>query len=547
MSERSNIMQDNNSNMPQKQKRTLRIRNILLGVLIAIVILFPTVLAVISIAYTDSENGSKSDRPFEVVIYSPDGKELFRENADDEDTGDSSLISIFNTIYNNKIPSEKISEKIVTAEPILVKMTSSATTVTFTCYFSFTEGSSYCIDELGNYYKILTDDSERFLLSRFAEPLYPNAKPPKLISADGDVILPSNTVWSYQNVDGNFVFSEQVPLSSGDETFHLSGGISFDFDTQPDECTVQIYDENELMFNGSPDALDSLVLTSDSQIFVIVQASWSQAKERTFYGSAEYSFNVSVHNRAEFFVSSGNMRSDGFIVVHATNVIDAAKLNFTSDIINDIPEFLLVGTDAYAIIPCPSEIPSSKLIDFTVSYGVSSLKFSIAINDGTAVSQQSLERTAELLGIASANVQSFTDRIFLETNLYLPNSTHFKKSTEYGETINVEANVATSCFTQYNTISGAGIPVTSIGAGKVVCVGQNKIVGNYVAVDMGLGLKIWYIGLSSADVYVGKYVAAGDIIGKSGTSQYSETDGFAIMLTFNNRFLNVECLLNNEF
>ena len=136
-----------------------------------------------------------------VIVFDEDGNELCRENADARENGDTSLVSIFNTINDNMTKTDKISDNVVTEAPLTVKLISSINTKTLVCYFSFTEGASYCIDENGVYYKISAEDSERFLSSVFAESLYEESVIPSLSTADGDAIIPSDVSWYYLNTD----------------------------------------------------------------------------------------------------------------------------------------------------------------------------------------------------------------------------------------------------------------------------------------------------------------------------------------------------------
>ncbi len=538
-------MNDENKNA---LKKAMTLRKILLGILIAIIILFPTTLAIMNVAYTDSGRSARSERASQVVMFTSDGEELYRESSSEGLTGDTSLISIFNTIYNNMSSSDKISDNVVTAEPIVVEITGKDGTVTLTCYFSFTEGASFCIDESGNYHKIRNEDSERFWLSPFAETLYRDSTPPTLNSADGDMILPTGASWHYQNIDGIFTASEKLKLYDGSAVYDMAGGISFEFSTAPDSCSVEIYDGNVMVFSGVPDQLDQLILRSDSVVDVLIRAEWERRGDRTYYGSVEYSFGVAVRNRAEFFISSSKVLRDEFIVVHATNIKDVSKLNFISDTVSVSPEFLLTGEDVYAIIPCAAVPQSSESFDFTVTYGVSSATFSVDVTGNTAISQSSLKNTANILGISPENIPNQNaEYLFLSGITVPPDTSLFNTVTEYGDTVEYGSNSIYSCFTEYECTFGHGMPVSAVGGGKVVYVGQNGTIGNYVVVDMGLGLRVWYCNLSASDVYVGKYVAAGDMIGKTGTLLDGKREGFTLMLSFGDVILNTTSLFQKEF
>lgn len=69
--------------------------------------------------------------------------------------------------------------------------------------------------------------------------------------------------------------------------------------------------------------------------------------------------------------------------------------------------------------------------------------------------------------------------------------------------------------------SETGTPVASAAAGKVVEAGHKSQYGNYVRIDHGSGLATAYGHLSAIDVRVSDCVAAGDPIGRSGSTGLS--------------------------
>ena len=60
-------------------------------------------------------------------------------------------------------------------------------------------------------------------------------------------------------------------------------------------------------------------------------------------------------------------------------------------------------------------------------------------------------------------------------------------------------------------------------AGRVVYVGSCDVLGQFVVVDHGLGLKSWYAHLGSASVKVGDTVETGGILGLTGDSGLTPT------------------------
>ena len=75
------------------------------------------------------------------------------------------------------------------------------------------------------------------------------------------------------------------------------------------------------------------------------------------------------------------------------------------------------------------------------------------------------------------------------------------------------------------------MPVYSTTAGMVIYVGSSDSQGTYVIIESGLGIRFCYSRLSSADVSVGRYVAVGDVIGKTGQLR-NEAEGFSLTVSY---------------
>ena len=113
-------------------------KRILVSVIAVIAVLLPTVLAIVSLKYSEHTDNELSTRAETVIVFDADGCELFREEADARENGDTSLVSIFNTINANMTATDKISDSVVTEAPLTVQLISSDDTKTLVCYFSFT-------------------------------------------------------------------------------------------------------------------------------------------------------------------------------------------------------------------------------------------------------------------------------------------------------------------------------------------------------------------------------------------------------------------------
>ena len=528
-------------------KQSLTPKKILLSFLIALIILFPTVLAIISVAHSSNDETTVSSRASTVILYNEDGVELYKENADEALAGDSSLISIFNTIFDNKLEIDDIPSNAATEPPLKAELIWENGTDTLTCYFSFSENGSFCADEADNYYKIPAEDSERFLSSAFAETLYTDSTPPQMLTAEGDTVLPTSTEWYYKNMDGLYLRAQKNALADEKLTYHVTSAISVDFTDEPDACTVEVYSDGEKVFMGAPEELAYMILDSDSVLSVNVNAQWSYLNERNFYGGVSYSFDVLIHNRAEFSIDRSSFAAGEFAILKANNISTLSKLSFVTDM-DFKPEFTLVGEVAYAIIPCPNGQTEAESFDFSISYGVSSNKFSIAIEDSELPSSSDFALSLTRLNVDPNDFGKASERYsFLSGLRRAPSETDFSAGRVFGESFTYNYSRTYSFFNEYVCIDSSAIPVLACSGGKVIYTDVSDTLGSVAIVDLGFGIRLWYCNLSTLNVSVGDYVAAGDVIGVTGTLLDGKSEGFTLTMSYYSQILDVNCLFSNDF
>ncbi len=523
-----------------------KIKTVLFYILIAAVILFPTILAVINAAYVNSGTLAIASRATEVVMYGTDGNELYREHASESLSGDTSLISVFNTIYNGLEEADSIPEDILSIPAVRAEILIKDVKHTLICHFPMDGTAAYCTNEVGHTYKINMTDSERFLRSPFAESLYSNASVPSLVSADGTLILPFSVSWNYRNFSGNYLPTKLQTTGKAGSIYGIAGGLTFGFDTPPTVSSVRIFEQGTCIFDGNMDNLSSLVLKSDSIIDIKIHAEWVKSAAVTNYGVLEYDFSVAVHTRAQFSLNTDTLSDGEFAVFTAKNITDISKLSFAVNGQSITPKLLLDEDTAYAIIPYSTVADGSDKLELRVSYGVSSYDFTININHNTSMPWSSTLRDAAidngLIPEHLGNVNNIYPFLFTET--VVPSSEQYKKSLSFGENIVRNGKEDICFFTEYESLSYGGATVRSLGAGLVCKVGENSNIGKYVVVDMGLGLKLTYFGLSFVDTRVGAYLAIGDTVGKCGAlSQDTDIEGFALMLSCGSAVLDAEKIL----
>ncbi len=509
-------------------------KKIVITVVAVFMILSPSILALLLLSDSNEANAKNSSDALTVVMYSHEHEELYREQGKSENYSETSLVGMFNVMKRNLSPINKIPSGTDMSHPIYVDMISDTKTESFTYYFSFAEGGSFC-EWNNDSYSVDTFDSERFLSSVFAETLYTNAIPPILTSADGDEILPSQISWNYKNTDSLYIRAEKIPLATTTATYHITSGVSLDFSEIPSFCFVQILDDDTLLFEGSLEDAERLTLDSNTPLSLKISAEWQKAEGCNCFGSAVYEFDVVIHSRAEFSVSSESIAKNGFTVLTATNIADPSRLSFSSEQLDFTPRFVLVNDTAYTLIPCTV---TSDTLSFTVKYGVSSKTFNLEVTKANSPENALLTKYANKLGIDPDSIPSvLEDSDFLLGACISPLNIGFTLSDTFGEN-------HTSYYSFMNEYSGGvGTSVASVCGGKVLSVGNSSSLGNYAVVDIGLGLSLVYSNLSCIDVSEGDFLAANENIGKTGNLRLGG-NGFGLLLVFDGIILDPNLLFN---
>ena len=82
---------------------------------------------------------------------------------------------------------------------------------------------------------------------------------------------------------------------------------------------------------------------------------------------------------------------------------------------------------------------------------------------------------------------------------------------------------------EFSASEGVDIPVINDG---IICAsGEDFVLGKYIVVDHGYGLKSWYCNISETSLSVGDEVKKGDTIAKTGRSAFYSQTGFYLITT----------------
>ena len=518
-------------------------KKVVIAVLAALAILLPSFLAVFNIIYTNSDAASASRSSVSVTLYDVDENQLHYEDSTTEYEGDASLTAIFKAICDGMEKTAPINDVSLSQAPIRADLRGFGAYERLTCYFSFTSGASFCIDSSGQYYKIKNEDSERFLRSAFAEAVFPDAIPPTLSTPDGDSITPSSADWFYRGFDGSFKRAQRITVTDKLSSYYVTGSISLSFSLAPDFCLVRIFQGEERIFEGALEELPYITLDSSIPVRMTVRAVWNETEGKKYHGEINYDFSLGVRHRAYFSLNRDILGVGEFAILSASNVSDISRLSFTAEEGLPVPQFYSKGDGAYTVIPYLSDL---EQYTFTVTYGVASKTFTVSM-DASADPFRGVDVTSELLGITMNNGTNIMNgHIFLGGGFCDPETYGFDARLGFGDIFTFEEEEYFSVFKEYLLTESHGMAVKACYGGRVIYSGNNSMMGNYVIIDVGLGMRLWYCGLSDVDVRIGGYVAAGDNIGKTGNLTAGSDEGFMLILSCGESLLDPDTVLGKD-
>ncbi len=432
-----------------------------------------------------------------------------------------------------------------------IKVTDNGTVYDYRYYFSTDKAkNSLVMDRNNSFYHLEFKDAKAFLSRECSYLFYDNSSLPALSIFGGDDIIPKKAKWEYKAVNGSFVESPSVTESSEDNVYAMSGRTKLSFSIAPDKCTVKVYrNGSEILRTDNLNDIPYSELDSASLSFVI-SAEWTGSNH--YKGRAEYEFSSSIGKAPNFYIEKTTIESGEFFVVTGTNISAPQKIEFSSSPeIHFTPVFFSEGTCAYALIPIDKEL-LPKDIDhinytFTFKYGESVSTINTTVTKRSILDRNyncddiSVSRTenniAEYknllneIGMKSESIKYFGNEFTNYESLYDDAIT-----LVLGFGHNRKPNNGDSPFrldgVDYKIAAGFDIP--AIAAGKIVYAGTSPLLGKFVVVDHGFGLKTWYCHLSEITSPIGKVVRKEESIGKSGSTGYTNSSGVYLITTVMN-------------
>lgn len=524
----------------------------ILIITIGIILMFvPTYIAIAS--YNSQKPSENLPTVSTLTINDPEG----RTHTVKSDNDENGIFEMFNQINSSGTPVSSLPDSLAGSGFLLVTFSTPDSDLSYKYYFTTNSSECYYTDPTGKIYKIAVNQAKAFLGSSYSVYLYKTATPPVLTASGTHTISASSMEWYYLVSGGTYQQFEYTPSNNEDLTYDVGNNFTFSFSIAPSDSNLKVFNSDELLYDGGINDLHDLKLSRNSTLRFLITASWAQASETEYYGNAEYEFNALVLAPAEFKLGESAIEHGDIVALSGVNVTnpDDIKVSFEPALDNSFtPKFYKDGEYVHALIPFSYDVANGEY-KITVTYGITTQTFNLTVGE----SRYGFNKAATKYGASEAVISTF----YAEEDITAYNKVRSEicsssEELKYfsGAFINYEtAGTLTSKkstiklgFTRENILKDgrtfkhtgidfeatAGIDVPAMSSGKVVYAGFCDVLGNFVVVDHGYGLKTWYAHLSEISVSVGDVVRTSQSLGKTGNTGFIIDNRLHIEFTLGN-------------
>jgi len=517
--------------------KNIDFKKILLFALGLVLLFIPTYIAIAS--YNSQKPSENLPTVSTLTISDPEG----RTSTVTSDNDPNGVFEMFNSINASGTPVSSLPDSLAGNGFLLVTFSTPDSDQSYKYYFTTSSSDCYYADPTGKIYKIAINRAKEFLGSSYSVYLYKTATPPVLTASGTSVISATAMEWYYLVSGGTYQQYDYQPSTNDSLTYDVGNNFTFNFSIAPSDSNLKVFNADELLYDGGINDLHDLRLTRNSTLRFLITASWAQVGESEYYGNASYEFNALVLAPAEFKIGESVIEHGDIVAISGVNVTNPAdiKVTFEPQLANGFePTFYADGELVHALIPFSYDVPNGEY-KITVTYGITTQTLNLTVGE----SRYGFNKAATKYSASEAVISTF----YAEDDIAAYNSVRSDicKNTEElkyfsGAFINYEtAGTLTSKkstiklgFTRENILKdgrtfkhtgidfevSAGVDVPAMSSGKVVYAGFCDVLGNFVVVDHGYGLKTWYAHLSEISVSVGDIVRTSQSLGKTGNTGF---------------------------
>lgn len=521
--------------------KNIDFKKILLIALGLIVLFIPTYIAIAN--YNSQKPDDVVSSVTTVTISDPEG----RSSSVTSEADPNGVITMFNNINKSGTPVSSLPDSMVGTGFLLVTYSTEETELSYKYYFTTDSAECYFADPEGKIYKIAVQQAKEFLGSSYSVYLYKTATPPVLTASGKTVISASELQWFYLVSGGTYQQYDYTPEENEVLTYDVGNNFSFNFSIEPSYANVKVFNGEDLLFDdaiGNLGALQNLEIKRHTSLDFVITANWDQTSECEFYGTATYSFNTMILAPAEFKLGETEIEHGDVVVLSGVNVNDpsAVQITFEPALANDYkPVFFADGEFVHTLIPFSYDVSNGEY-KITVSYGITKQSFTLNVKDSRygfdkAPTKHSAAEHVVSTYYSEEDVKDY-EKLYSEICATTEPLMYFSGAFinyENAGTLTSKKSTIKLGFSREQTLADgrilkhdgidfevkAGIDVPAMASGKVVYKGNCDVLGNFVVVDHGYGLKTWYAHLSEISVSVGDVVKTSQTLGKTGNTGFT--------------------------
>lgn len=524
-----------------------------LYIIIAILMLIPTIVAIVSYNKTNS-SGANGKNAVSIQIDDMNGETFLLEKSKDEEEA-SRMINLILDINSRASDIVALPDAVSGQKCFCVTISTTVKSDSWQYYITPDPSLCYMIAGDGSAHQLTAADGAAFLDSGYAASVYTHAAVPVMTLSNEYSVSPVSAVWKYMNYKGEYAETNVSNIVSEESApYEVTGGISVAFSLDPDLCTVKITDASgEELFDDDYAKLADFRIDNAADFKVSVNAQWYEDAGRDYYGTIDYSFDAAVSAPATFYVLKAEADPGEFISISAKNAPDISKISFSTEpAINSDPDFYVDGEYTTALFVIPLDTPAGT---YTISmgYGGSTQKSELIVN-AFPIEDRYISVSSEKVAnnYSDAALEEF-DSLVNEVTSLASSPRLFEgyfsegigscgQNRGYGRNIVVNDGIVKPYINtgmDYALYSYTDDGVYACNKGLVTYVGETAFTGKVVVLDHGYGLRTWYWNLDSVSVEKGQTVEKDAPLGKCGTTGFCDDGaGVHIAMSVGSVFVN---------
>lgn len=413
-------------------------------------------------------------------------------------------------------------------------------TLNFTLYR--TDAILLLEDSDKNLYTLSDDQRSEVLVHPFLNALYMHYQAPliKVVSGDTPLLITSSeSDWQYLKADLQWYASQLPEVATAPsqplKVTQQDTSFQWTLTPEPDEMTLQIYDEKQLCHEENVNSTSFSLYPEDGLKTYVLTAHWHASDETSYRGTASYAFDVFTDLPPTLESNSDQGQIGGFIKFTVKNV-NADEVPYLEQKVLGSFQFFKKQNQYVGYMP----------LSYYTKPGDYKLLFSVKKDDGTE--SEPLELNLEVqdrdFKIQYLTISTTTEKTTRNDEAYSQFAKYFnparessigeqlwegpfikpvegRTSTTYGERRFVNNAPTSYRHSGMDIAISKGTPIMATNTGKVKLAMPLILTGNTIVIDHGLGIFSVYFHCNELFVEEGQMVKKGEQIATVGTTGFS--------------------------